>query len=107
MLNPLNNSFQASIDNLSPNWSTQEIIMTNPSNGTTYTCTEDCWIMLHVNNTGKSIGVSLTVNERVASAIDCRDLNIIFPPFRCKKNDVVKFNSWGATPNEVYIYKSN
>ena len=101
----VNNSFQASIDNLSPNWSTQETIMTNPSNGTTYTCTEDCWIVLHVNHSGASIGVSLRVNDKLTSAIGCTNLFIIFPPFRCKKNDVIKVNSWGATPNELYVYK--
>ena len=81
--------------------------MTNPSNGEIYVCSEDCWIMLRVNNANSSIGVNLTVNGKLASAISCTNLFIVFPPFRCKKNDVVKFNSWDATPNEVYVYKIN
>lgn len=81
--------------------------MTNPSNGTTYTCAEDCWIQFHVNSGNNSIGVSLTVNENNISALGGSAVFIIFPPIKCKKNDVIKFNSWGATPNEVYVYKFN
>ena len=100
----VNNSFN---DSLSPHWSTKQTIMTNPSNGTTYTCTEDCWIQLQVNGGNNSIGVSLTVNENNISAVGGATLFIIFPPVRCKKNDVIKFNSWGATPNELYVNKFN
>ena len=104
ILSSLNNSFN---DSLSPHWNTKQTIMTNPSNGTTYTCTEDCWIQLQVNGGNNSIGISLTINENNISAIGGANLFIIFPPVRCKKNDVIKFNSWGATPNELYVYKFN
>ena len=87
---------------LYPDFSKLEKIMSKDNGVTSYTLQKDCFVRVTFNFNARA-GASLLVNNIGIIGFTVPEGMVAFPPFICKKGDVLSINIWDGTPYDWIV----